>query len=418
MDLSRYRRFLGTPGVPRLFTSVLVGRLPAGMLSLAIVLRITGAGGTYALAGAVTAAYTFGVGVSAPLISRLVDRRGQPVVLIPTALATVAATIVLAALPPDGSRWALIAAGAAVGIVLPPVSVSSRALWPSVITDAEILESAYAVDATFQELIFIVGPLLVVAVNAVLGGAASVIASGLLCASGSIVFATSRASRRWRPVPHHERRGHALRSPGIRVLLVTMLCVVGSFGVVDVSTVAAARHGSGNGAAGALLAIWAGGSFLGGLLYGGRRWPGTLTQRLLVLLAATTALTAAMAAASAQLLILGVVMLLSGMCCAPAFSGVYSTAQRVALPGVVTESYAWLATGSMVGVSIGSALGGTAITRHGAAAGYAVATIGAALGLLTVAVGRRALRSGAEPNARGSDTGSPDVGIDAVTVGG
>ena len=200
MDFSRYGRFLGTPGVPRLFASMLVGRLPGAMLGLAIVLRVTGAGGSYALAGAVTAAYAITAGCSSPLLSRLVDRRGQTVVLVPTALAMLGATLLFAALSPhDG--WRLVLAGALIGLFLPPITTSSRALWPSVVTDADALESAYTTDATFQELIFIVGPLLVVAVNAPFGSAAAIVTTGVVCCGGTVSFALSAHSRNWRPTP-------------------------------------------------------------------------------------------------------------------------------------------------------------------------------------------------------------------------
>ncbi|HEY8728838.1 MAG TPA: hypothetical protein VIL94_04595, partial [Acidothermaceae bacterium] len=86
MDLTGYRRFLGTPGVPRLFTAMLVGRLPSGMLAVAIVLRITGDGGSYRLAGAVEAGFSIGICLTSPLLSRLIDRRGPTVVLVPCAL--------------------------------------------------------------------------------------------------------------------------------------------------------------------------------------------------------------------------------------------------------------------------------------------------------------------------------------------
>ena len=58
------------------------------MLSLAIVLRITQDGGSYRLAGAVTAAYAIGISLTSPVLSRLIDRRGQTVVLVPCAVAT------------------------------------------------------------------------------------------------------------------------------------------------------------------------------------------------------------------------------------------------------------------------------------------------------------------------------------------
>jgi len=396
MDFSRYGRFLGTPGVPRLFASLLVGRLPGAMLGLAIVLRVTGAGGSYALAGTVTAAYAITAGLSTPLLSRLVDRRGQTVVLVPTAIAMLGATLLLGALSPHDVGWLLVLAGALVGLFLPPITTSSRALWPSVVTDADALESAYTTDATFQELIFIVGPLLVVAVNAPFGSAAAIITAGVVCCSGTLSFALSTHSRNWQPTPHTEGRHHALRSPGIRVLIVTLFALILGFAAIEVSVVAAAKHAGHGGLSGVLLSIWSLGSLLAGFVYGSRRWPGTVGQKLLALLTVIVVVTAAMAP-SANLVVLAALLVLNGANCAPAFSNIYLTAQRVAVPGAVTESYAWLSAGTMVGAAIGSALAGVAINEHGAGGGFAVAAFGTLLALLSIVLGHRVLTAASEP---------------------
>ncbi|HET9187232.1 MAG TPA: MFS transporter [Acidothermaceae bacterium] len=404
MDFSRYSRFLGTPGVPRLFASMLVGRLPGAMLGLAIVLRVTGAGGSYALAGAVTAAYAITAGVSSPVLSRLVDRRGQTVVLVPTSLAMLGATVLFAALSPNDG-WLLLLAGGLIGLVLPPITTSSRALWPSVVTEADALESAYTTDATFQELIFIVGPLLVVAVNVPFGSAAAIIAAGVVCASGTLSFALSAHSRNWRPAPHVEGRNHALRSPGIRVLIVTLFALILGFSAIEVSVVAAAKHAGHGGVSGVLLALWSLGSLLAGFVYGSRSWRGNVAQRLTVLLTVIVVVTAAMAP-SANLFVLALLLMLNGANCAPAFSNIYLTAQRVAVPGAVTESYAWLSAGTMVGAALGSALAGVAINQHGAGGGFAIATIGTVVALGSVVASRHVLSDDAAPARRLVATGS------------
>jgi MFS family permease len=298
MDFSRYRRFLRTPGVPRLFASMLVGRLPGAMMGLAIVLRVTGAGGSYALAGVVTAAFSVTAGLSSPVLSRLVDRRGQTVVLVPTAVAMLAATLLFAALSPHDSAWLLVGAGALIGLFLPPITTASRALWPSVVTEPDALESAYTTDATFQELIFIVGPLLVVAVNAPFGSAAAIVTAGIVCCSGTLSFALSAHSRNWQPTPHQADRHHALRSPGLRVLLATLFALILGFAAIEVSVVAAAKQAHHGGLSGVLLALWSVGSLLAGFVYGSRSWRGNVAQRLTVLLGVIVVVTAAMVPAT------------------------------------------------------------------------------------------------------------------------
>jgi MFS family permease len=407
MDLSGYRRFLTAPGVPRLFSSMLVGRLPAGMLTLAIVLRITQDGGSYRLAGAITAAFAIGVSLTTPILSRLVDRRGQTVVLVPCAIAMLAATVLLAALPADSTPLLLMFAGAFLGAAFPPLSSTSRTMWPTVIDDPVALESAYAADATFQELIFILGPLLVVAVNAVAGTAAAIIGAGVIGCVGTLVFATSRTSRSWQSPVHAGRRNKALSSPGVRILVVTMFALIAGFAAVEVALIAAARAAGASGGSGVLLAVWSLGSMLAGFVYGSRSWPGTASTRVVVLLAATALLTVLLAPQH-NLIVIGAIVALSGAGGAPALSAIYRTAQQVALPGVVTESYAWLNVGTLVGTAVGAAAAGNVITAHGPGAGFLLAAAGIATAALAVGLGRHALRAPVVENTRAA----------AVAVGG
>jgi MFS family permease len=407
MDLSGYRRFLTAPGVPRLFSSMLVGRLPAGMLTLAIVLRITQDGGSYRLAGAITAAFAIGVSLTTPILSRLVDRRGQTVVLVPCAIAMLAATVLLAALPADSTPLLLMFAGAFLGAAFPPLSSTSRTMWPTVIDDPVALESAYAADATFQELIFILGPLLVVAVNAVAGTAAAIIGAGVIGCVGTLVFATSRTSRSWQSPVHAGRRNKALSSPGVRILVVTMFALIAGFAAVEVALIAAARAAGASGGSGVLLAVWSLGSMLAGFVCGSRSWPGTASTRVVVLLAATALLTVLLAPQH-NLIVIGAIVALSGAGGAPALSAIYRTAQQVALPGVVTESYAWLNVGTLVGTAVGAAAAGNVITAHGPGAGFLLAAAGIATAALAVGLGRHALRAPVVENTRAA----------AVAVGG
>ncbi len=49
---------------------------------------------------------------------------------------------------------------------MPPVGASLRALWPRLFADAELRAAAYALEASLQEITFIVGPLLVALLTA------------------------------------------------------------------------------------------------------------------------------------------------------------------------------------------------------------------------------------------------------------
>ena len=395
MHLDRLQGVFGTPSVKRLLACTLLADLPAGMVTLAIILRVTQAGGSYARGGLISGVTALGVGVSAPIWSRVADRRGQPVVLVPTAVAVATFAVLLSVLPPTGPLLPLLGAAMLMGLAQPPAQACVRALWPTVVREPRLLETTYSVDSALSELVFIVGPLLAVTVTAVAGPAAAVAASGLLAGVGAVGLAASRAVRE---APRHPtavmqpRRG-ALRSPSVRLLVLAIFVMVTAFAAIDVSTVAAARRHGGNGAAGVLIAIWGVGSLLGGLAFGSRGWPGRRSTKIIALLTAITVTTAALTPLS-SLVALAAVLFVSGWFYAPAFSCINQAVQRTSLPGAVTESFAWLASGSLAGAAVGSTVGGAAVTAAGSAAGYGFAAATLVVAVSILLAGRRMLRAG------------------------
>ncbi len=331
MARSRLGKVFRTRGVPRLLGFALIAELPAGMTALAIVLRITQSGGTYARAGLVGAVGAIGVGVCAPVWSRLVDRRGQTIVLIPTAIAVSATGIFLAVLPPRGAIGPLLIASTLMGLCQPPALVSARTLWPKVVKDRGVLETTYSIESSMTELVFIVGPLLAVAINAAFGSATAVAASGVLSGVGALGLASSRASRATRGTRKTETSHAALRSTGVRILVCAVFTMVIGFAAVDVSTIATARKVAGNGAAGALIAVWGIGSLLGGMVFGSRTWPGRMSTRIVFFIGAITVFTIALIPVT-NLVLLGALLFVGGLNYAPCFSCINQVVQRIALP--------------------------------------------------------------------------------------
>src|SRR3954452_986821 len=90
-SLGLYRRLLRTPQIRPLIAFSFAGRLPIGILSLALVLFMRDQTGSFATAGAVAAAFAFSGGIFAPIQGRLVDRLGQTRVLVPLVIVHVAA---------------------------------------------------------------------------------------------------------------------------------------------------------------------------------------------------------------------------------------------------------------------------------------------------------------------------------------
>ena len=68
------------------FAASLIGRLPMGAIGLVFILRTHEITGSFAAGGAATAAYALSLGLVAPGLGRLIDLRGQTLVLLGAAL--------------------------------------------------------------------------------------------------------------------------------------------------------------------------------------------------------------------------------------------------------------------------------------------------------------------------------------------
>src|ERR1700761_4059959 len=79
--VARYGSVLSIPGAPRLFASALVGRLPQGMSSLAVLLLVRGATHSYAAAGIAVGAGAGAAAICAPLLGRMLDRFSRRIVV-------------------------------------------------------------------------------------------------------------------------------------------------------------------------------------------------------------------------------------------------------------------------------------------------------------------------------------------------
>ncbi|WP_019629868.1 MFS transporter [Actinomadura atramentaria] len=386
-----YVRFLRAPHAARLLGGTLLGRLPNGMALLAIVLHVRADGGDYPLAGTLAAVSGLAMAAGQPVLGRAMDAYGQARVLPPAAVVSAAGYAVLAGV---GVRPLPVAAAAVVvaGFATPPLEAGLRALWPDVLAGRAALQTAYALDAAAQQVLFTAGPLLVVAAAALSTGVALLL-TGALGIAGTLVVACARPSRRWRAAPRAADWAGPLRSPGLRVLLLALVGAGVALGVYTVAVVAYAERAGRDAASGLLLAAMAGGALLGGLVYGARggdarRDP---AARLPWLLAALAAGYVPLVWAPSFPLMLPCA-LVSGVFLAPALACCFSLVDRLAPAGTVTEAFAWIVAAVGAGNSLGSFVSGYGERLAGVPGAFAGAAGGGALALATVLAGRRALR--------------------------
>lgn len=280
-----YRDLLRSKHAARLLIGTLVGRLPNATAALAVVLFTRAEGGSYALAGVLSAVYGVGNAVGQPLLGRAVDHYGQPRVMLPAAVASAVAMAVFAVVGLDPLPVAY-AAMLAAGLFTPPLEGGLRALWPGVLGREEWVHAAYALDAVAQEVIFSVGPLLVTALVALWSEAAALLVINVIGVAGALSVVVSPPSRQWRSAPREAHWLGALRSRGLLVLLGTFFFVGIALGSIGVAAVGYADEHGGGMVSSYLLSALGVGALVGGLAYGARPWAGPPERRLRVLVAA------------------------------------------------------------------------------------------------------------------------------------
>ena len=384
-----YVVFLRRPFAARLLGGTLLGRLPNGMGTLAVVLHIRADGGGYTLAGTLAALLGLATAAGQPVLGRVMDRFGQTPVLIPAACASAAGFGLLAAAGADPLPVAVTAVVVA-GFATPPLEAGLRALWPDVLDGQEQVDAAYALDAASQEILFTVGPLIVVAA-AVLNTEAALLLTGAFGIAGTLVVALSRPSRRWAGEPRAADWAGPLRSPGLRILLLSLACAGIALGVYALAVVAYAERSGSDLASGLLLACMAGGAFTGGLVYGARPWPGEPHRRLPWLLAALAAGYIPLVLAPG-LPVMSVLAFVSGLFLAPVLACSFALVDRLAPDGTVTEAFAWVVAAVGAGTSLGSFVSGVGQDAAGVPGAFAGAGVGGALALVLCLAGARTLR--------------------------
>jgi MFS family permease len=373
MTLSPYRAIVRTPQVPRLVSSALVGRLVIGMAGLAIVLLVRDAAGSFALAGLAAGSFALGSGIASPLIGRVVDRSGQTRVLLACAVVCAGAFSALALAAgraPNGLLPVLAGVG---GATVPPIGACMRALWSFLLGRGSQLQTAFAFEATVQEVVFIAGPLLVVTLIAVASPAAAMLAIAAAVLVGTGLFAATPASRSWRPQARERDWAGALRGPGLRTALAVIALMAAAFGMVEVAVPAVAEQLGSRTLSGLFLSLWSGGSMVGGLVAGALASGRGPERRVVVLLGAVAVGLSPLAVAVVGVLPFALCMLLAGVAIAPTIACLYLLVDRSAPAGTVTEAFTWVSSAFTAGTAFGSALAGSLVQHAGPASAFLLA---------------------------------------------
>lgn len=398
--LRPYRAFFAAPGVLPVALPAYLGRLTPSITSLALVLVVKRQTGSFAVAGAATAAYYLAVAVTAPVAGRLMDRLGARPVLLASGVLYPAALLGVV----QGPRLGLGRVGtqvlcAVAGLTVPQLATVTMSLWARLLPEGEARQAAYSTESVVTEAVFILGPLLV-SLFVVLGDPAyALLAAAAFSAAGAFGVASSALLRN-RPRERGAAAGWTgpLRVAGVRLMLVTLAVVAVIYGAVPLVVTAFAQERAEPAAVGVLMALWSAGGIVGALWYGGRRWSIPARQQFPWALAALAASLVPIAAARG-LPDMALYMLLAGLVVAPVGVLAMQLIAVVAPPETRTEAFGWQNTANYAGFALGSSLGGLAIESLGYRLAALVPSVAVLLALAVMGLWRHALAAPAAATA-------------------
>ncbi len=239
--------------------------------------------------------------------------------------------------------------------------------------DAELRAAAYALEASLQEITFIVGPLLVALLTAAVSPVLALGVAAVLGGVGTMLIAVAEPVRAWRP--EEERHASilgALASRGVLTLIGLSACLGLGFGGTEVGFPAFAE-GHGGAELGSIpLSLFAGGSLVGGLVAGARVTLPPLP--MLRISAVVLAFGLALPLLGWSLPSMSVLAFVAGLAIAPVVMSAYGLVDAVAARGTAAEAFAWITTAVFAGFSVGMALGGTLIDLYGSKASFVLGT--------------------------------------------
>jgi MFS family permease len=295
-----YRRVLEIPGTRALYGTALLARIPVTAVPTTLTLRVVlGLHRGFAASGLVAASVALGMALGAPLLGRLIDRRGARTVLLVTIAAQAAFWITAAQLP---FSWLVPAAFAGGALSLPVFSLTRQAI--AALLPSGIRQAGLSLDSMSVEISYSVGPALgVVAVTRLGSSTAMLLIGACLVAAGTGLLLldppTVPTVDVGAPPPTLSgRERSADRGPGAGWLTpVAVAALIATCGATftlsgtDIALTASMRAFGRIGLLGVVIAAWCLASLVGGFVYGllSRRRDPLL---LLFLLAALTVLLA------------------------------------------------------------------------------------------------------------------------------
>ncbi|MEU4257727.1 MULTISPECIES: MFS transporter [Streptomyces] len=390
--LASYRRLFTPKGTVAFTVTGFLSRLPLSMYGVSTVIMIATLRDSYLLAGTVAAVDMAATVVLVPRISRLIDRYGQARVAVPAVvISSIGSVALVLCAHHDAPDWTLFATS--ILSTAPNTGGMVRARWAHIYRDdKQSLHTANSFEQVLDEVCFIVGPILAVALCTGLSPTAGVLVAAALTLVGTGLFAAQRGTEPPLETPDEGTVVSPWRNKGLQVIISTFLFTGTIFGSLEVVTVAYTEHLGHESAAGVVLALQSVGSAIAGLLFGLVTLRGETSRHFLLGLAGMAVCMLPLVLAEGMLSLVGL-MFVAGMASSPTMIISMSLLQEIVPAGQINEGMAMTTTALLGGIALGSASGGWTIDRFGPEAGYWLPGTAAGLALVVALAGFPRLRS-------------------------
>ncbi|SDJ06902.1 Predicted arabinose efflux permease, MFS family [Frankineae bacterium MT45] len=371
--LENYRAVFRTPGSAAFCAAAFVMRASIALYPLGLVLLISLRTGHYTFAGVLSGIYVISSGAGNPVLGRFVDRYGQTRLLVPITLIHVTAMGTMALLAElNAPDWTLIAPTAIGGFFYLAVGSLVRARWSYVLNNQAQLTTAYSLEATLDELIFVLGPVIATVVATQLDPTLVPVLGCVLVGGGAIWLSRLTGSA---PPPHpegSERTRSALRFRGMPLVFAAMLFTGGFFASTEITIIAFCGQRGSTGISGAVLACFSLGSASAGFIYGARHWALPLLRRFRWQSILFGAMPVLLLLAD-SIPVLALIAFVVGLATAPLLITAFGLVERIVPDRVLTEGMAWMTTGLSLGYGLFAGVVGRIADAEGARQAFAVA---------------------------------------------
>ncbi|MCO6558627.1 MAG: MFS transporter [Bifidobacterium sp.] len=372
------------------------------MMSLGIVLALNHMYDNWTVAGTMSAVYILAVAAVTPLYARLFDRFGQRKVgWVALGLSVVFMLVFAVAAWARVSIPVLFVLAILMGLTQFSFGALVRTRWAYALRDPKnsgLLDTAYALEAGIDEMVFILGPILAAFLATSVSPVSQLFVPTIACAIGGSIFFSLKDTQP--PVietvsivaaspsdedvkaafenrggtqgyrldedgvslhqlhTHSQKPQSVLLYAGIIPLLVVFVVFNMSFNEFDVSVTAMMKAIGREQLLGLQLAMFAVGSCIGAFIFGSKKPKGSNWQHMVVFLTLLTFGYVFCRLAMDNLILLGIASILSGLCVSPLFATGNLIVKDIVPPSSLTEGLSWVTTAGSVGTSFGSSLAG------------------------------------------------------------